>query len=347
MLNITGTKILFGPILEQFIPFFKKILGVMKILCKRACSFIFRPACLFIIIFILVILIWGGYIFFMKASPTWFIEALPEQIAQKTDENPIANVNYALLGDSYGFINTFFAGLALLGVIVTIRQQAVDLKTTKEEMREQTRQFQISDFYRRVDRLNQLEKNIPIYWSNELIKTLYQRYFCTIPEKQHVSPLFMLAYASLDVMMIFYRKREQLDFSHIEKTLEQVQINKRFLVPWFLSFSCLVEDYNNLFNEDKDLLRILLRTYLSSHDFSSLHMLIYMFQNSLMSGRVLPIIQSVQLDVDFATITEHENPFSIIQNENATDLFHKLVDGKITIPQAILEWEIKTNKIPY
>lgn len=44
-------------------------------------------------------------------------------------------------GDSFGALNTLFAGLAFAGIIVTIRQQSEDLKATRQEIKNTNRQF--------------------------------------------------------------------------------------------------------------------------------------------------------------------------------------------------------------
>lgn len=44
-------------------------------------------------------------------------------------------------GDSFGALNTLFAGLAFAGIIVTIRQQSEDLKSTQQEIKNTNREF--------------------------------------------------------------------------------------------------------------------------------------------------------------------------------------------------------------
>lgn len=44
-------------------------------------------------------------------------------------------------GDSFGALNTLFAGLAFAGIIVTIKQQSEDLKSTQQEIKNTNREF--------------------------------------------------------------------------------------------------------------------------------------------------------------------------------------------------------------
>lgn len=55
-------------------------------------------------------------------------------------------------GDMFGMVNALFSGLAFAGVIITIRQQHIDLeyqrvtiKQTNDEMERQTKEFELQN----------------------------------------------------------------------------------------------------------------------------------------------------------------------------------------------------------
>lgn len=246
-------------------------------------------------------------------------------------------------GDYFGALNTLFAGLAFAGIIITIRQQSADFQATKHEMREQTKQFKIADFYRRVELLQQLENKIPNCWPQDLIEEKYKQWCSITPQRELSSPLAMLAYVSFDVLSIFYAKKEEINEQYLNHVVSLIRANKRFVLPWLLSFSCLVEDYHKFLSDDKDLLKILLRSFMSSIDLAATHMLIYMYQNAPISRNVLPILKEVQLEVDLFSLNCENNLLMILRNAKAFEIFHNIIDGNLTIEQAKREWEAESK----
>ncbi len=82
-----------------------------------------------------ILLIWVVYIMLLHYLPSWVKEHLfPEFIKDN-------KFDYGVFGDTFGALNALFAGLAFAGLIVTIRQQAKDLRATKEEMRNTNCEF--------------------------------------------------------------------------------------------------------------------------------------------------------------------------------------------------------------
>lgn len=82
-----------------------------------------------------ILLIWVGYITLLQYLAPWAKEYLFPEF--KTDKG----FDYGAFGDTFGALNALFAGLAFAGLIVTIRQQAKDLRATKEEMRNTNCEF--------------------------------------------------------------------------------------------------------------------------------------------------------------------------------------------------------------
>lgn len=83
-----------------------------------------------------ILLIWVGYIMVLQFLAPWVKAVLFPEF--KTDEGTF---DYGAFGDTFGALNALFAGLAFAGLIVTIRQQAKDLRATREEMRNTNCEF--------------------------------------------------------------------------------------------------------------------------------------------------------------------------------------------------------------
>lgn len=140
--NMTGHEILFGPFIEQLLPFLKRVPEKMKVIKKWFASMVNSPKLLFFLFFAFIFGMWGGYIFLMKCSPEWFVNMLPNNIIQANPSESSALENYALLGDSYGFINSFFAALTFLGFLYTLHQQNKSIKLQQVSIIEQTKSSQ-------------------------------------------------------------------------------------------------------------------------------------------------------------------------------------------------------------
>lgn len=284
---------------------------------------------------VIVLCIWISYLF-----ASYLLVYLSKFILPQVFMND-GTFQIGAFGDYFGALNTLFAGLAFAGIIITIRQQSADFQATKHEMREQTKQFKIADFYRRVELLQRLENKIPNCWPQDLIEAKYKQWCSITPQREHSSPLAMLAYVSFDVLSIF--KKEEIDEQYLNHVVSLIHANKRFVLPWLLSFSCLVEDYHKFLSDDKELLRILLRSFMSSIDLAATYMLIYMYQNAPISRNVLPILKEVQLEADLFSLNCENNPLMILRNAKAFEIFHKIIDGNLTIEQAKREWEAESK----
>lgn len=140
--NTTGQEILFGPFVEQLLPLLKGLPEKMKELCKwlRIAT---SPKVILFLFLIFILCIWGSYIFFMKASPEWFIGILPENFVSSGAAGAAKDINYAELGDSYGFINTLFAGFAVIGVVFTLWQQSKNIKLQAKSIEQQSTSIQL------------------------------------------------------------------------------------------------------------------------------------------------------------------------------------------------------------
>lgn len=141
-INTTGQEILFGPFVEQLLPLLKGLPEKMKALCKwlRIAT---SPKVILFLFLIFILCIWGSYIFFMKASPEWFIGILPENFVSSGAAGAAKDINYAELGDSYGFINTLFAGFAVIGVVFTLWQQSKNIKLQAKSIEQQSTSIQL------------------------------------------------------------------------------------------------------------------------------------------------------------------------------------------------------------
>lgn len=140
--NTAGTEILLGPFIEQLIPLLKRLPEKMKTLMKWL-SFATSPKVVLLLLLIFVLGIWGSYIFLMKFSPKWFIWMIPENFISSGAASAAKDINYAELGDSYGFINTLFAGFAVIGVIFTLWQQSKNIKLQAKSIEQQSTSIQL------------------------------------------------------------------------------------------------------------------------------------------------------------------------------------------------------------
>lgn len=141
--NTTGADLLLGPFIEQLLPFLKRIPDMIRLLKKWICSQAKSPLVLFSLFSLFILGIWGGYIFFMKCSPVWFVNMFPESFVQIGSGDDSDRVNYAFLGDSYGFINTLFAGFAVIGVVLTFWQQNKVTKMQAKSIEQQSVSIQL------------------------------------------------------------------------------------------------------------------------------------------------------------------------------------------------------------
>lgn len=141
--NTTGAELLFGPFIEQLIPLLKRIPEMIRLLKKWICSQAKSPLLLFSLFSLFILGIWGGYIFFMKCSPVWFVNMFPESFVQMDSGDNSVRVDYAFLGDSYGFINTLFAGFAIIGVVLTFWQQNKVTKMQAKSIDQQGESIQL------------------------------------------------------------------------------------------------------------------------------------------------------------------------------------------------------------
>lgn len=140
--NTTGTEILLGPFIEQLIPLLKRLPEKMKTLMKWL-SFATSPKVILFLFLIFILGIWGSYIFLMKFSPEWFIGLIPENFVSSGTASATKDINYAELGDSYGFINTLFAGFAVIGVVFTLWQQSKNIKLQAKSIEQQSSSIQL------------------------------------------------------------------------------------------------------------------------------------------------------------------------------------------------------------
>lgn len=140
--NTSGLEILFGPFAEQLLPLIKRLPEKMKVIKKWVSSMVNSPKFLFFSFFAFIFGLWGGYIFLMKCSPEWFVNMLPNNLIPENSSESSALANYALLGDSYGFINSLFAALTFLGFLYTLYQQNKSIKLQQVSIIEQTRSSQ-------------------------------------------------------------------------------------------------------------------------------------------------------------------------------------------------------------
>ena len=116
---------------------------MIRLLKKWICSQAKSPLVLFSLFSLFILGIWGGYIFFMKCSPVWFVNMFPESFVQIGSGDDSDRVNYAFLGDSYGFINTLFAGFAVIGVVLTFWQQNKVTKMQAKSIEQQSVSIQL------------------------------------------------------------------------------------------------------------------------------------------------------------------------------------------------------------
>lgn len=83
----------------------------------------------------IVLFIWIIYLFVIQKAAIWIPHILFPSFIEEH------KVSLGTFGDSFGALNTLFAGLAFAGIIVTIRQQSEDLKATRQEMKNTNREF--------------------------------------------------------------------------------------------------------------------------------------------------------------------------------------------------------------
>ena len=163
---------------------------------------------------------------------------------------------FGVFGDYFGALNAFFAGLAFAGIIVTIRQQSADLQATKEEMRmsreemeEQTRQFKkdylSNSFYRRLELIQKLEKAVDYIRVDEEGK----------PEKIHGErALEEIAVMMINIVDSVFPEIDQDKYTPNLNKVAYEAINfartLTYLDTWMQSYTALIEDIDSDFQND-------------------------------------------------------------------------------------------------
>lgn len=87
---------------------------------------------------ILNVLFWSG-VALLTVGVIWSVCAYPSILKERLNAKSI--VGLGEYGDIYGGLNTLFTGLAFVGLVVTILLQRQEMKETREEFEEQTKQF--------------------------------------------------------------------------------------------------------------------------------------------------------------------------------------------------------------
>lgn len=277
---------------------------------------------------LIVFITWITYLFAHKLVPFFVKDWIPEIFYEK------GHFQMGTFGDYFGALNALFAGLAFAGIIVTIRQQSADLQATKDEMKEQTRQFKREDIYKRLEIIRQLKPSITL-----------NSYFAYVPDYLTKSPeqaVSILATFANDIIRSFVgiQKGERPNRIYIDtlrKKRECLYICQLQLEPWLKSISCLLEDISMDYKNDKKETIRLFRVVLATFDMATQQM-ISLYENKYVSPSVMPALKEAGL-----TETTDNDNCSGIRNKMIRELFIDVATTGKSLEQAFEEWDNHCN----
>lgn len=278
---------------------------------------------------LIILVIWLAYMFAHHLVPFFVKDWLPDIFRDNKGQFQIGT-----FGDYFGALNTLFAGLAFAGLIVTIRQQSADLQATKDEMKEQTRQFKREDIYKRLEIIRQLKPSITL-----------NSYFAYVPDYLTKSPeqaVSILATFANDIIRSFVgiQKGERPNRIYIDtlrKKRECLYICQLQLEPWLKSISCLLEDISMDYKNDKKETIRLFRVVLATFDMATQQM-ISLYENKYVSPSVMPALKEAGL-----TETTDNDNCSGIRNKMIRELFIDVATTGKSLEQAFEEWDNHCN----
>lgn len=278
---------------------------------------------------LIILVIWLAYMFAHYLVPFFVKDWLPDIFRDNKGQFQIGT-----FGDYFGALNTLFAGLAFAGLIVTIRQQSADLQATKDEMKEQTRQFKREDIYKRLEIIRQLKPSITL-----------NSYFAYVPDYLTKSPeqaVSILATFANDIIRSFVgiQKGERPNRNYIDTLRikrECLYICQLQLEPWLKSISCLLEDISMDYKNDKKETIRLFRVVLATFDMATQQM-ISLYENKYVSPSVMPALKEAGL-----TETTDNDNCSGIRNKMIRELFIDVATTGKSLEQAFEEWDNHCN----
>ncbi len=274
----------------------------------------------FIIWGVIVFFIWLAYLFAHEITPDIIIDSLPDKFRDNKGAFEIGT-----FGDYFGALNALFAGLAFAGLIVTIRQQSADLKATKDEMREQTRQFKREDIYRRLEIIRQLKSEINVENYRKIVPDPFP------PKNGH--EVEVLAFYALNIIKAFSQNKKARELCFLESEKECLYTCRIWLEPWLRSISCLLEDISEDFKNDKPETIRLFRIVLATFDIATQQM-IGLYENMFISPKIMPALREAGL------CEEQADDKSLgIRNETIRKLFIELATTNKSMEEALQEWD--------
>ncbi len=185
------------------------------------------------------------------------------------------HLDLSAFGDYFGALNALFAGLAFAGLVVTIRQQSADLRTTKSEMKAQTLQFRKQtsqllkqDFYNRIELIYKLENRITCFGYKELAKYNLPLPIYDEDANLEQQKLQLFTDASLHLLNMFSLSNPMpADSEELNETAYTLRVNAPYTWIWIKSIYNLLEDIEKDFDNEEDknrLIRIILNSVRSS-----------------------------------------------------------------------------------
>lgn len=220
---------------------------------------------------IIVVSIWVCYLFAWQVLSLDCIRPYLPDIMLDAD----GQLDLSAFGDYFGALNALFAGLAFAGLVVTIRQQSADLRTTKSEMKAQTLQFRKQtsqllkqDFYNRIELIYKLENRITCFGYKELAKYNVPLPIYDEDANLEQQKLQLFTAASLYMLNMFSLSAPvSADSKELKETAFTLRANAPYTWIWIKSIYNLLEDIEKDFDNEEDksrLIRIVLNSVRST-----------------------------------------------------------------------------------
>lgn len=232
-------------------------------------------------------------------------------------------------GEYSGALNALFAGLAFAGIIVTIRQQSAELRATKNEMREQTRQLKREDVYRRLEIIRQLKKEISTEGYNHFAPDAFSE------KRGH--DVCILAYFANDIIKAFSEDKEKRKMRYLTVAKECLYTCQLWTGPWLSSISCLLEDIASDYKDDKAEMIRLFRIVLATFDMAT-QQLISLYEGVYISPKIMPTLREAGL-----CEKRDDARKSAVRNKMIHELFIQLATTGKSVEEVLRAWDSHSN----
>lgn len=256
-------------------------------------------------------------------------------------------------GDIYGGLNTLFTGFAFVGLVVTILLQRQEMKETRDEFAEQTKQFKeqsvllaeenkrnqlqywVADIYKRIQMVKDLERQMRY----EVVQTksvkekrnVYLRYEPGV-ELTGEKALAGLSEQCASLFKLFVTEQlSGVDVIKYDGMAMGIFLSRVYLDPWLLSLHDLLVDIKEYLKDSPQEMSRFYRVVFNSTSVHAKSLL------CLFRGYIIP--RELIDDLIEKRYIKNDCMSTLQTNEVARELFFYWIDQDIDLRQMLKKWE--------